>query len=207
MNNFNPERRKFLQVAGAGALALGATLLPEWMKTAEAAGLPPFEQGKYQTFPGLKFKGEWVMQEIDLGTLGPDVDTIAGMDFLGNIPTGALEIYRPTGIIGETRVVFIKRTDIETVQLGGVLRGDRFDMHKVSEFGIDDAGLDRIARLHAQNTGHTHQKVVYIGDIGLFEKQYGTQEKALLNRIIRAQRPGMPTIGIPESNFVNPRIF
>lgn len=198
-------RRQFIEAgAFAGAAAIFAGW-PEVAKNAEAAGLP-FEQGKYQTFPRIRVNGILATQDIDLGTLGPDVDTIAGLDFLGDIKTGALVVSRPAdGKVLETRVVFIKRIDLETVQINGAIGGDRFDMHKVSEFGINDAALDNIARLHATNTAHTHQKVVYLGDLGLFEKQWGTNEKTLLNRIIRAQRPGMPGIGIPDSNFSFPR--
>lgn len=167
--------------------------------------------GKYQTFPrqvmaidGVEGK---ILQEIDLGTLGPDVDTIVGIDFVGDIPTGAAIAHQPTeGEILETRVVFIKRTDLETVQLSGALGGDRFDIYKASKHGGDHA-LDVTARLHAQNTAREHQKVVYLGDLGLFEKQWGEGEKPLLNAIIRAQRPAAPNIGIQEPDFVQQRVF
>lgn len=114
-------------------------------------------------------------------------------------------VHAAEGPVLETRVVFLKRTDVDYVQIHDAIGGDRFDMHKVSEYGIDNSALDNIARLHAKNTAHKHQKVVYIGDIGAFEKQFGAQERPLLNRIIRAQRPAMPEIGIPESNFAYPR--
>lgn len=198
-------RRHFIEVGGAVAVATVLAGRPDWMKTVEAAGLPPFEQGKYQTFPRIKFGGVLATQDIDVGTLGPDVDTICGFDFDGDIPTGASVIHPAEGPVLETRVVFLKRVDLDYVQVSDALSGDRFDMHKVSEFGIDNSALDNIARLHAKNTAHKHQKVVYIGDLGVFEKQYGAQERPLLNRIIRAQRPAMPAIGIPESNFAYPR--
>ncbi len=167
--------------------------------------------GKYQTFPRIIMAGDntegRILQEIDLGTLGPDVDTIAGIDFPGDIPTGAAIVSQPTeGEILETRVVFIKRTDLETVQFHGALGGDRFDIYRASEHGGDKA-LDVTARLHAANTARKHQKVVYLGDLGLFEKQWGEGEKPLLNAIIRAQRPAAPAIGIQEPDFVQPRIF
>lgn len=167
--------------------------------------------GKYQTFPRIIMAGDntegRVLQEIDLGTLGPDVDTIAGIDFPGDIPTGAVIVHQPTeGEILETRVVFIKRTDIETVQFHGALGGDRFDIYRTSQHGGDHA-LDVTARLHAENTARKHQKTVYIGDLGLFEKQWGEGEKPLLNAIIRAQRPAVPAIGIQEPDFVQQRIF
>lgn len=167
--------------------------------------------GKYQTFPRIVMAGDntegRVLQEIDLGTLGPDVDTIAGIDFPGDIPTGAAIVSQPTnGPITETRVVFIKRTDLETVQFHGALGGDRFDIYRASEHG-GDKGLDVTARLHAENTARKHQKVVYLGDLGLFEKQWGEGEKPLLNALIRAQRPAAPAIGIQEPDFVQPRIF
>ncbi len=167
--------------------------------------------GKYQTFPRIIMAGDptegRLLQEIDLGTLGPDVDTIAGIDFPGDIPTGAAIVSQPTeGPILETRVVFIKRTDLETVQFHGALGGDRFDMYRTSQRGGDKA-LDVTARLHAANTAREHQKVVYLGDLGLFEKQWGEGEKPLLNAMIRAQRPAAPAIGIQEPDFVQPRIF
>jgi hypothetical protein len=183
--------------------------LPEGLqKAAEKAGLS-FADGKYQTFPyqwvEIGDKKSHIFQDIDLGTLGPDVDTIFGLDFLGDIPTGALKIYQPAEVL-VTRVVGIKRTDLETVQINGALGGDRFDVYKMSDHG-GDAALDAMARLHATNTAHTHTKVVYVGDLGLFQKQWGAQEKQFLDTIIRAQRPGRPDLGIPDSNFVGPRVF
>lgn len=192
-------------------LDLVALFGKDFAKAAEAWGVTvPFEKGKYQTFPRSVITENGVRKpvyhEIDLGTLGPDVDTIFGIDFSGDIPTGALVIHQPAGEVKETRVVAIKRTDVETVQFTDALGGDRFDMQKISDFGGDPA-LDAMARLHAQNTARQHQKVVYIGDLGLFIKQFGPQEQPLLNAIIRAMRPGRPDIGIQEPNFVNPRQF
>lgn len=202
------ERRDFLKKMGAGVagLALGMTELP---RAAEAAGLP-YENGKYQTFPRSFVKlGSIelpVYLNIDIGTLGPDVDTIFGIDFPGDIETGALVIHQPTGKVTETRVVGIKRVDLETVQFEDALGGDRFDVYKISEFGGDSA-LDDMARKHAVNTAREHQKVVYIGDLGLFEKQWGGNEKDFLTTIIRAQRPGRIDLGIQEPDFVNPRTY
>ncbi|MCL5434969.1 MAG: hypothetical protein M1405_01125 [Patescibacteria group bacterium] len=177
-------------------------------KPAEALRLG-WTDGKYQTFPRIIMAGDntegRVLQEIDLGTLGPDVDTIAGIDFPGDIPTGAAIVHQPTeGPILETRVVFIKRTDIETVQFHGALGGDRFDIYRASAHGGDKA-LDVTARLHAANTARKHQKVVYLGDLGLFEEQWGKGEQPLLNTMIRAQR--LSKAGIQEPDFVQPRIF
>lgn len=207
----NISRRDFLKVGGWGALAatLGGRIPKEFGVQSEAGNLP-FADGKYQTFPYQFVEiGKTmypVFQDIDLGTLGPDVDTIFGLDFKGDIPTDALKIYQPTGKVEVTRVVGIKRTDLETVQFGRVLGGDRFDVYKMSEHGGDPA-LDAMARKHAENTAHLHTKVVYVGDLGLFQKQWGKQEKQFLSTIIRAQRPGRPDLNIPDSNFVQPRIF
>lgn len=201
----------------AAAVQRPASINWEKPKPKEALKLR-WTDGKYQTFPRLVFAAGlpgvveaqtegFILQEIDLGTLGPDVDTIAGIDFLGDIPTGAAIVYQPTeGPILETRVVFIKRTDIETVQFHGALGGDRFDVYRASQRGGDHA-LDVTARLHAANTARKHQKVVYLGDLGLFEKQWGEGEKPLLNAIIRAQRPAAPAIGIQEPDFVQKRVF
>ncbi len=212
MANKELSRRDFIK--GAGGIIAGMTLagvrLPEGLqKETEAINLP-YENGKYQTFP-YQFvevaKALYpVFQDIDMGTLGPDVDTIFGLDFQGDIPTGALKIYQPAGEVKVTRVVGIKRTDLETVQFNKALGGDRFDVYQMSKYGGDPA-LDAMARKHAENTAHLHTKVVYVGDLGLFEKQWGTQEKQFLSTIIRAQRPGRPDLGIPDSNFVSPRIF
>lgn len=202
-NSIGLDRRAAIKGAGAAVLALMANgvMLPE---AASAAGIP-WSNGMYQTFPELWAGNTQIEQFIDLGRLGLDVDRMFGFDFLGNIPTGAEVIYEPkNGIATETRVVGLIRTDLETVQFRAVTRGDRFDMYRVSDYG-NDAFLDQIARLHAQNTAHTHQKVVFIGDLGRFEREWGTGETELLNRIIWAQRPGMPEIGIQESNFVNAR--
>lgn len=207
-------RRDFLRGAFFGALGAEVVKNLGWPEhlavAAEDCGLP-FEYGKYETFPGLKTQsGEVVLQYPDVGTLGPDTDSIVGFDFQGDIQTGALIIHKPEGEVLETRVICIKRTDLETVQFNEVLRGDRFDVYQISKYGGNKA-LDEMARLHAKNTAREHQKVVYLGDLGLFQRQYGQQEKAFLNRIIRAQRaqkPGLlPDLGIPESNFVNPRTF
>ncbi len=205
-------RKGFLEGAGkiaAGAVFVGLRIPTEFSANTEAVNVP-WNDGKYQTFPYqfVEIQGarHSVFQDIDLGTLGPDVDTIFGLDFQGDIPTGALKIYQPTGKVEVTRVVGIKRTDLETVQFGKVLGGDRFDVYRISEHGGDQA-LDAMARKHAENTAHTHTKVVYVGDLGLFEKQWGAQEKQFLSTIIRAQRPGRADLNIPDSNFVNPRIF
>lgn len=206
-------RRNFLKGAGeiaAAAVLVGGIHIPkEFSVQSETVNLP-WGDGKYQTFPYqfVEIQGarHSVFQDIDLGTLGPDVDTIFGLDFPGDIATGALKIYQPTGRVEVTRVVGIKRTDLETVQFGRVLGGDRFDVYRMSEHG-GDAALDAMARLHATNTAHTHTKVVYVGDLGLFQRQWGTQERQFLSTIIRAQRPGRPDLNIPDSNFVNPRIF
>lgn len=205
-------RRDFLHLVGRGTAGAAVALLgakglegltmPE---IAEAAGLP-WGNGKYQTFTRLVDENEAIMsfQLIDLGTLGPDVDTIFGIDFKGDIPTGALVINQPTGQVLETRVVGIKRTDLETVQFRPAIGGDRFDVYQMSKYGGDTA-LDAMARLHAQNTARKHQKVIYIGDLGLFETQWGDNERPFLNKIIRAQRPGRA--GIIEPDFANPRTF
>lgn len=179
---------------------------------AESVNLPTFEKGKYQTFPRIVTtdNNQYLLQEIDLGTLGPDpdVDTIFGIDFLGNLSTGAQVVSCPeSGQVLETRVVGIKRTSLETVQFQPALGGDRFDMQKASLLQGGDKNLDSIARLHAQQTARKHQKVVYVGDLGLFEEQWGKNEKEFLNKIIRAQRPGKQELGIVESNFVNPREY
>lgn len=171
---------------------------------AEVAGEPlSFADGKYQTFPRqVDRDGCLTRQLIDLGTLGPDVDTIFGIDFAGDIKTGAFVIYQPDGKVSETRVVGIKRADLETIQLQPALGGDRFDVYRLSEHGGDPA-LNRMAILHAINTARTHQKVIYVGDIGLFENEYGKNEREFLNSIIRAQRPERLDIIAP--NFVSPR--
>lgn len=207
-------RREFMKRLPfvVGGMAVGVEVVKNlaWPKhlavAVEECGLP-WENGKYQTFPGLATKdGEVVYQYPDLGTLGPDVDTIFGFDFQGDIQTGALVIHRPKGEVLETRIIGIKRVDLETVQFREVLQGDRFDVYQISKYGGDQA-LDKMARLHAQNTAREHQKVVYVGDLGLFEKQWGEQEKVLLNKIIRAQRPSRPDLGIQDPDFVNPRRF
>lgn len=206
-------RREVLKILGGGVGGVAvSTLWPEGLQNVEAASGLPFENGKYQTFPrswikigGTEFP---VFLNIDIGTLGPDVDTIVAVDFQGDIPTGALKIYAPPNgqRIEETRVIFIKRASLETVQLRDVLGGDRFDVYQISKYGGNEA-LDKMARLHAQNTARRHQKVVYLGDLELFEKQWGKQEGVLLTKMIRAQRPARPDLGIPEPNFVNPRKF
>lgn len=169
-----------------------------------------FEHGKYQTFPRLVDANDInteakILQDIDLGTLGPDVDTVAGIDFPGFIKSGAAVAFWPeNGQPIETRVVFIKRTDLETVQIRAAIGGDRFDIYQASKDGGDHA-LDVTARMHAFNTARKHQVVYYLGDLGLFEKQWGANEQELLQRIIRAQRPSRANI--PDPDFVNERVF
>lgn len=181
---------------------------PRPQAPAVVVGRVPWENGKYQTFPRHVDEAENIisMNLIDLGTLGPDVDTIFGIDFRGRLSTGALVVHMPaSGNVLETRVVGIKRTDLETVQFRPALGGDRFDIFRVSEHG-GDAVLDAMARLHAQNTAREHQLVIYIGDLGLFERQW-PNERPFLNSIIRAQRPEMPNLGIIRPDFVSPRQF
>ena len=176
----------------------------------------PWANGKYETFPrivlaagvqGLVEAGTegFLLQRPDIGTLGPDVDTIVGVDLPGLVKTGAAVAHFPKdGNVLETRVVFIKRTDLETVQLRDILGGDKFDLYRVSKYG-NDHNLDVMAQMHAFNTAREHQMVVYLGDLGLFEKQWGDGEQELLHRLIRAQRPARA--GIQEPDFVQPRIF
>lgn len=209
-------------IVAAGALT-GALLADNPQRASSAgpqevaaeSGLTPWDAAKYQTFPRIVLDVDargsirLGLQLIDLGTLGPDVDTIAAADFRGDIPTNALVVGRPpAGMpVEETRVVFIKRTDIETVQLQPALGGDRFEIYQISRFGGDPV-LDAGARGHARNTARAHQKTVYIGDLGLFERQWGDVEQTLLHSIIRAQRPGRVSGGkieFPEPNFVFPR--
>lgn len=202
-------RRQVFERIGKGIAVAGATAvgLHEMLKTAEAAGIP-WSNGMYQTFPEqyvcIDNVEHEVLQRVDIGALGPDVDTIFGLDFPGDIQTGALEVYRPSGQVSETRVVGVRRADLDYVQFNGVRRGDRFDIYKVSEYGGDET-LRQLLRAHAEQSAHTHQKVVLIGDLGLFETQYGVGESGFLKTIIRAQRPARA--GIPESNFVNPRTY
>lgn len=201
-------RREVLRAAGIGAASAVLPVEEGASRPEEKEENLPFENSKYQTFPRLVLNINEtevsVYQEIDIGTLGPDVDTIVGVDFPGDIPTSAQVVHQPRERVKETRVVFIKRVDVETIQLNEALGGDRFDIYKISEYGGDPA-LDAMARLYAQNTARKHQKVIYLGDLGLFQKQYGQEEKPLLQAIIRAQRPGNQSLGIPEPDFVNPR--
>lgn len=224
----NQGRRTLLRNGAAGLMAavfFGGLMRPE---TAAATGQTqtPWEVGKYQTFPRIVTVDEngkpkldargsmrLGLQLIDLGTLGPDVDTIFGIDFPGELRTGALVISRPpAGMTAEeTRVVGIKRVDLETVQFQPALGGDRFDLFRISEAvariapGQDpNQFLDAGARWHASNTARRHQLVVYIGDLGKFQMDW-PNEAQFLNSIIRAQRPSR--VGIPEPDFVNPRTF
>jgi hypothetical protein len=208
----NISRRDFLKVAGLGTVLAGISGIPvpkEFLAQPEASPLT-FADGKYQTYPRLHMKSALgdipVFQNIDVGTLGPDVDTIVGIDFQGDIPTNAEIISRPTGKVEETRVVFIKRTDLETVQLKDALGGDRFDVYKMSEHG-GNAALDAMARKHAVNTARKHQKVVFLHDLGLTERDSGNKERQLLNTIILAQRPDRPDLGIQLPDFVNARQY
>lgn len=161
--------------------------------------------GKMQTYPRLlDVNKQPVLQEIDLGTLGPDVDTIFAIDFQGDIPTGAMVVSQPTnGPITETRVVGIKRTDLQVVQFAPALGGDSFQVIRHNGDGGDTA-LNNTALLHAEQSARVHEKVVFVGDFGLFEKQYSAKEQAFLNAILRAQEPAVPNAAIPTPDFVEP---
>lgn len=193
-----------------------STETPESAQAQQAASVP-WANGKYQTFPRHYLRESdadyrALVQRPDIGTLGPDVDTIFGMDFYGELATDATVVYRPQGTALETRVVGIKRTDLSYVQFNDVLGGDQFDIYQVSKFGGDPT-LDAMARAHAKNSAHDHQLVVYLGDLGLFQTQWGAtkpKERDFLRTIIRAQVPArnsIPDLGIPRSNFANARIF
>jgi hypothetical protein len=168
-----------------------------------------WNDGKMQTYPRLGYVDAQgvqhpVLQEIDLGTLGPDVDTIAGIDLVGDIPTGAMVVSEPTsGPITETRVVFIKRTSLQVVQLNWALGGDSFQVIRHSGDGGDTA-LNNTALYHAENSARAHQKVIYIGDLKEFEARYGANEQALLQALLRAQEPAVPNAAIPTPDFVEP---
>lgn len=170
----------------------------------------PKENGKYRTFDRsevvINGQRATVLLQPDSGSLGPDHDTIFGLDLEGDVDTEGIEVISSPGAgkVLETRVVGIRRTDLPYVQFKDVLGGDAFDELTAKPFGGDE-GLTARARHHAANSGHTHQKVVYMGDLGAFEKQFGENPriKAFLQRFIRAQVPAR--LGIPESNFVVPK--
>lgn len=163
----------------------------------------PWANGKYETFPRIVLPEQpegSVLQMPDIGTLGPDVDTIFGIDFSGLLKTGATVVSFPEdGVVTETRVVGIKRTDVDYVQFQPCLGGDKFDLYKAGDFG-NDHNLDIMAQKHAFRSAHTHQMVVYIGDLGMFEEQWGAQEQELLKGMIRAQTPSKA--GLPLPNFI-----
>jgi len=176
--------------------------------TAGASATPgsselPWNNGKYQTFPRIETTdGHPILQDIDLGTLGPDVDTIFAIDFPGNLQTNAQVIHMPAdGVVTETRVVGIKRTDIQYLQFKGALGGDRFDTYKISDFG-GNAALDLMALQHAEYTGRLHQKVVELHDLGDLEANY--PKEPILKLIIKAQEPVFPNTGIQTPDFVEP---
>lgn len=166
---------------------------------------PAFGDGKYQTFPRWEDEQEHFL--IDLGTLGPDVDTIFGLDFAGDLPTGFTIVHMPAdGNVIETRVVGIKRTDLETVQFQNAKGGDRFDVFRMSEHG-GDAALEAMGLLHAKNTARPWQKVVFVHDLGLGQKQFPNEP--IYRAAIRAERlrNGGSLAGIIESPFVQVRQF
>ncbi len=193
-------RRRLLRAGGLGA----ATIITAACFDGKVSDAVASTASEVVTADGKRMQ---VLIQPDLGTLGPDVDVVFGIDFPGDIPTDAEVIYSPgAGKVEETRVVGVKRTDLTYVQFKDALGGDAFDEWKNARFGGDE-GLAARARFHAENSAHTHQKVVYIGDLGLFQQQWGEKpkEKAFLQRIIRAQRPSR--LGIPDSNFVQTRKF
>ncbi len=205
---------KSVQLSRRDALKLGLGLAgavtAEFLlkQSVEATGLS-WNDGKYQTFPrGFVKVAEQktpVTFNPDFAPFGPDADTLVGLDFDGDIPTGSPPTYKPSGTVTETRVVALIRANpnLTYVQFQDVLGGDRFDMYKMSDHGGDQA-LDQIARDHAKFSAHNHQKVIYLGDLSLFMQQYGQNEKPLLSRIISATYPGKPELGIGQSNFAEP---
>lgn len=208
-------RRGFLKKVALGLLGIEgarrfAGVDSDLIQIAEAAGLR-FADGKIETFPrsvAVDLDGDetTVLHKIDWSPLGPDTDSMIGIDLLGNIQTGAQVIYEPEPeeLIKETRVVALLRNNLSVVQFQPALGGDMFHMYKVNRYG-GDRFLDRTGYNHGRDTSRLHQKVVYIGDLGLFEEQWGEGEQELLNTIIRAQLPARPDLGIPEPNFAFPR--
>ncbi|KKP80629.1 MAG: hypothetical protein UR81_C0021G0004 [Candidatus Levybacteria bacterium GW2011_GWB1_35_5] len=212
-------RRQVLRTAagtlgGVAGLAALRGLFPE----AAAANVTKKDtlrwvDGKYQTYPRSVMAANptiegAILHEIDLGRLGPDVDTIAGIDFPGRLVTNAQVIHMPEGEVTETRVVFVMRRDLKSVQLTPALGGDRFDIYKISDHGGDDA-LRAILKRHAEASARKHQMVVLLGDLGLFERQWGQDEAPLLRAMIRAQSPSLEDFGvpgIPVPDFVNPNL-
>jgi len=202
--------------AAAKATGEGAKALAESKPLPEAFRVP-WGDGKYRTFDRSEVvidgKRLQVLIQPDLGTLGPDVDVVFAIDFPGDIDTEGIEVISSPGAgnITETRVVGVKRTDLTYVQFKDALGGDAFDEWKNVRFGGDE-GLAARARFHAENSAHTHQKVVNIGDLGAFQKKFGetsSKIKAFLQRIIKAERwaDGVQRLEIPDSNFVQPRKF
>ncbi len=206
------------------AMSIGAVLIdhasrasgagPE-AQTTTTVGQTPWDAVKYQTFPRdvmIDKDGNMqpVLHMIDIGSLGDDVDDVVSVDIPGDIQTNALVVGRPPAGQStlETRVTLNRRKSVKYLQTQPVLSGDVWNILQISRFGGDTA-LDAAARNHAVNSLHDHQKGVYIGDVGLFEQQWGDVEQVLLRALIRAQRPGRVPGGkieFPESNFTFPSI-
>lgn len=168
-----------------------------------ANGRVPFEHGKYQTYPRLDDEQEHHL--IDVAPLGPDVDKIVALDFRGSIRTGALLIHRAEGTATESRVVMnIRPGTLKYVQFQSAIGGESWDLYKITEHGGNPL-LDRICKFLAEKTARPWQDVYYLGDLGLFEIEWGHQEQELLNRMIRTQMP--PRAGIMATPFANPGLF
>lgn len=215
----DPNKRHFFQrlllPATAGGLALLAS--ERYFRGFAAADGPgmnpadgrvPFEHGKYQLYQRwVEGRGgaEREHHLIDEAPLGIDVDKLIALDFEGRINTGALRIHAAEGEATESRVVMLIRPGtLKYVQFHAALGGDRWDLFKIPEHGGDPL-LDKIARFHAEKTARPWQDVYYLGDLGLFEEEWGHQEQELLHRIIRAQLP--PRVGILEMPVANPHLF
>lgn len=196
-------RRDAIKAIVAGGVAtvaaVSALQRPESAEAKEVK-LPPFEQGHPQTYPRMEIGGELVKyNRIGLSNKGPDDDTVASFDFAGVIPSGAKIVFagdNPT----ETRVTFIMRQSMQSLEIHNALGGDSFEMHKISEWGMNDADLQDVGLQHAQDSARLHMVNYFLGDIGPFMDTYGAQEQTLLQTMFASALPAKA--GIPTPDFV-----
>lgn len=159
-----------------------------------------WEDGKFQTHPRGLVNGVPVLNNVDIGHLGPDVDVIVAIDVPGIVPFGGRKVFEGTNPT-ETRFVMIVRTDIAYVQFKNVLGGDEFHIYKISEHG-GNTELSRQAYCHAVNTARQHQVVYDVQDWGAFLRQFGKNELPMIRKIVLCQIPAMPDLGIQACDFV-----
>lgn len=156
----------------------------------------PWGNSKFDKYPRLYQDGRY--SHIDIGTHGPNEDVIETIDIQGEYRLGEWQ-FQDVPNARETRITFLKRTDIGYVQVKGprgLLGGDEFRILQAPS----DEVIDNEARCHAERSVRPWQDGYYLGDLGLSLRLRGESEPNLVN-LIQCINPPMPELGLESCDL------